>query len=112
MAWNVYYYETQSGQKVVKKLIDSLQVNTQAKLAVRLDLLTEYGNQLGMPHSKAMGGGLYELRVRGQQEIRIFYVFAPDQQIHLLHAFMKKSQTTHGKDLSVARVRQIEITAR
>lgn len=76
MDWEIIYYKTPSGQEVIKDFIDGLQENTQAKLGRQLDLLEEYGNQLGMPHAKAMGGGLIELRVRGKQEVRVFYAFA------------------------------------
>ncbi len=60
MIWEIIYYETASGQEVIKDFIDSLQESTQAKLARQLDLQEEHGNQLGMPHAKAMGGGLIE----------------------------------------------------
>ncbi len=40
------------------------------------DLLSEFGPQLGMPHSRAMGDGLFELRPKGKQGIgRVFYCF-------------------------------------
>lgn len=112
MAWEIEYYKTRSGQEVVKDFIDNLQENAQAKLARQLDLLEEYGNQLGMPHAKALGGGLMELRVRGKrgsQEVRVFYVFVVRKRIYLLHGFVKKSQATLKKELDLARSRQSEI---
>jgi len=112
MAWEIIYYETSSGREVVKDFIDSLQESTQAKLGRQLDLLEEHGNQLGMPHAKAMGGGLIELRVRGKQEVRAFYAFAVDKRIYLLHGFVKKAQTTPKKELDIARQRQAEIGKR
>lgn len=62
-----------------------------------------------MPHTRQMGDGLYELRVRGKQEVRIFYIFAKGSTIYLLHAFQKKTQTTPKKELETARQRQGEI---
>ncbi len=112
MAWEIIYYDTPSGQEVVKDFIDGLQENTQAKLGRQLDLLGEHGNQLGMPHAKLMGGGLIELRVRGKQEVRIFYAFAIGKRIYLLHGFIKKTQTTPKKELDIARKRQTEIKER
>jgi hypothetical protein len=50
--WKIIYYETASGQEVVKDFIDGLQLSTQAKFARQLDLLERYGYQLGMPHPK------------------------------------------------------------
>jgi DNA-binding XRE family transcriptional regulator len=74
-----------------------------------LDLLEEHGNQLGMPHAKAMGGGLIELKVRGKQEVRVFYAFTVGKRIYLLHGFIKKTQTTPKKHLDIARQRQAEL---
>ena len=112
MAWEIEYYKTQSGQEVIKDFIDDLQEITQAKLGRQLDLLEENGNQLGMPHAKALGGGLIELRVRGKQEVRVFYAFEIGKRIYLLHGFIKKTQTTPKKDLDIARQRQAEIKER
>lgn len=112
MSWDIEYYKTPSGQDVIKDFIGKLQENTQAKLGRQLDLLEQYGNELGMPHAKALGGGLMELRVRGRQEVRVFYVFVVGKRIYLLHAFVKKSQATPSKELSLARSRQAEIATR
>lgn len=112
MVWEIIYYKTESGQEVIKDFIDSLQENTQAKLARKLDLLEEHGNQLGMPHAKSMGGGLIELRVRGKQEVRIFYAFMVGKRIYLLHGFVKKTQTTPKKELAIALQRQSETKVR
>src|SRR5258708_31150724 len=34
-------------------------------------LLERYGFQLGMPHSKMLKSGVYELRIRGKEEVHI-----------------------------------------
>jgi len=99
-------YETPSGQPVLQNFINSIQKETRSKIYRQIDLLEEYGPQLGMPHSKPMSGGLYELRVRGKQEVRVFYVFAVENNVYLLHGFQKKSQATHKKELELARQRQ------
>lgn len=73
------------------KFIESLEKITLAKIMREIDLLEKFGHQLGMPHSKKIGPNLFELRVRGIQEIRIFYAFSGERAI-LLHGFIKKSQ--------------------
>ena len=109
MPFKILMYETASGQPVVQNFIDSIQKETRSKVYRQIDLLEGYGPQLGMPHSKPMGGGLYELRVRGKQEMRVFYVFAVGSTIYLLHGFQKKSQSTPKRELDLARQRQGEI---
>ncbi len=73
-----------------------------AKVIRTIELLEEFGNDLGMPHSRHMSDGLLELRIRGTREIRIFYCFHKKQAV-LLHAFIKKTQKTIDKELARAR---------
>lgn len=101
MAWNILLFETNRGEKPVEKFIRSLLPQTLAKTIHTINLLEKYGSFLGMPHSKKITKELYELRIRGRQEIRILYTFRKNY-IYLLHAFQKKSQKTPLKELKVA----------
>lgn len=75
-----------------------------------LDLLEDHGPLLGAPHSKPMGGGLFELRPKGPSGIgRAFYCFCNDRVITVLHAFVKKTQKTPKRELSIARQRLKEV---
>jgi phage-related protein len=85
----------------VERFISSLDKQTIAKVLRTLDLLEEFGHQLGMPHSKNVAKGLFELRTRGRQEVRIFYAFHKGQA-YLLQGFIKKSQKTPKKELETA----------
>lgn len=109
MKWKIILYETPSGQPVVEKFLDSLQKEPLSKLLRELDLLEEYGIQLGMPHVRSMSGGLYELRVRGKVDVRCFYVYADGRRIFILHGFVKKQQRTPRGELDIARARKKEI---
>lgn len=109
MAWKILMYETPSGQAVVEQFILSMQKSTKGKFVRQLELLEDFGPHLSMPHARPMGDGLYELRVRGKQEVRVFYVFAKEETIYLLHGFQKKSQQTPKKELDLARKRKSEI---
>ncbi len=60
----------------VKKEIESWPSGILADYARIVELLMEFGPNLRMPHSRAMGGGLMELRPRGKEGIRrVFYCF-------------------------------------
>lgn len=85
----------------VEKFIHSLEKSTIAKVLRTIDLLETFGSRLGMPHSKKVGANLFELRVRGRQEVRIFYTFQ-ETSIILLHGFVKKSKKTPPRELQVA----------
>jgi phage-related protein len=88
----------------VETFIADLEKPTIAKALRILDLLEKYPKDLGMPYSKKMTKNIYELRVRGKQELRIFYVFS-EKNIVLLHAFIKKKQKTPLKEISLAKKR-------
>ncbi len=73
-------------------------------------LLEEHGADLRMPHSRSMGGGLFELRAKGRKGIgRAFYCFQVGQRIVILHGFIKKTQTTPDDELALARKRLKEV---
>jgi len=111
MSWDIETYKNRNGKEVVQDFIFKMQPSTQGKMTRLLDMLENFGPELTMPHTRPMGGGLYELRVRGRQEVRIFYIFAKGSTIYLLHAFQKKSQETPKKELALARQRQTEINS-
>jgi phage-related protein len=86
----------------VETFLESLEAKEIAKVIHTIELLEEFGNHLGMPHSRHMSDGLLELRIRGTREIRIFYCFHNNKAV-LLHACIKKTQKTLDKELNRAR---------
>lgn len=86
----------------VEAFLESLDKKEIAKVIRTIELLEEFGNNLGLPHSRHMSDGLLELRIRGTREIRIFYCFHKNNAV-LLHACIKKAQKTLDKELTRAR---------
>ena len=78
---------------------------------LRLVFLMEgHGADLRLPHSRAMGDGLFELRCKGEEGIgRAFYCAMRGRQIVILHSFIKKTQETPDRELKTARKRLKEI---
>ena len=75
-----------------------------------VDLIENHGINLQMPHSRAMGGGLFELRPKGSEGIaRVFYCTQIEQTIVVLHSFVKKTNTTPTDDLNIAKKRLKEV---
>lgn len=60
----------------LEKFILSLEKITIAKVLRTIDLLEQFGFKLGPPHTKKIAHNLFELRIRGRQEVRIFYTFS------------------------------------
>lgn len=107
--WTILTYETSSGEKPVDLFIKKQQPQARSKIIHNVRLLQEYGNMLGMPHSKMLGRGLCELRIRGKEELRILYFFK-QKTIYLLHAFKKQKQQTPQKDIELAFLRVKDLT--
>lgn len=91
-------------QKVEDFIVD-LEKVILAKTLRTLNLLEKFGIKLGMPHSKKIDNNLFELRIRGKRELRIFYIFHKGKVIVLLHAFIKKTQRISQKQMNLARSR-------
>jgi len=69
-----------------------------------------YGPDLGMPHTRAMGNGLFELRLKAAEGIaRVFYCTLIGRRIVVLHQFIKKSEKTPRKELEIAKRRMKEV---
>jgi phage-related protein len=90
--------------------IESWPVGILADYARIAELLMRYGPDLRLPHSRAFGGGLFELRPRGRSGIgRVIYCFLAGQRVIVLHAFLKKSRQTPERELKIARQRMKEV---
>lgn len=75
-----------------------------------IELLMEFGPKLRMPHTRALGGGLFEVRPRGKEGVgRAFYCFVFEKRILILHAFIKKTRSTPEHELKIARKRMKEV---
>ena len=85
----------------LERFIESLEKPTIAKVLRTIDLLEKFGQKLGPPHTKKISTHLFELRISGKQEIRIFYSFHKSQ-ILLLHGFIKKSQKIPQREIKIA----------
>jgi phage-related protein len=69
MNWTISYYN----EKVRKQVFD-IPIGIVAAYVRLTDAMVLYGADLRMPHSRPMGGGLLELRPKGQEGIgRVFY---------------------------------------
>ena len=88
----------------LKRWIALLEHSTSVKVVRMIALLEEWGSELGLPYSKSLGRGLFELRIYGDQPVRIFYVFHRNQAI-LLHACIKKSHRFSKYEMETARKR-------
>ncbi|MEI7512044.1 MAG: type II toxin-antitoxin system RelE/ParE family toxin [Candidatus Uhrbacteria bacterium] len=81
--------------------INELEPAAHAKVVRMIELLKEKGHEIGLPYSKSLRRGLFELRIHGDQPIRIFYTFHRNQAV-LLHGCIKKSHRLEKHELERA----------
>jgi len=105
MIWQILLYESTRHERPVEEFIKTLEKSTAPKVAHVLDLLETHGSFLRMPYSKKLTRRIYELRIRGVEEIRILYSFGKKGEIYLLHGFKKKTQKTPRKEIIIAQDR-------
>ena len=106
MSWIIDYFSED-----VRLEINALPVGIRASYTRLTELLEEFGLELRMPHSRAMGGGLFELRPRGREgTARVFYCMMVGRKIIMLHSFIKKTNETPKRELEIARRRQREVS--
>lgn len=102
--FDIEFYELPNGDKPVKKFMIGLDKKMRVKALQSISILKEYGNTLREPYSKAMGDGLFELRIKFASDItRIFYFFVVNNKIVLTNGFVKKTMRTPKAELDLAR---------
>ena len=106
MSFQIQYFH----ERVLAE-VEAWPVDVLADFARLVELLVEHGPSLRLPHSRAFGDGLFELRPRGRSGIgRAFYCFVVGKRVVVRHAFIKKTQATPDRDLRLARKRLKELS--
>jgi phage-related protein len=104
-AWQLSYYNAK-----VAKAIDGWPAGVRADFRNIAVLMVAHGPNIGMPHTRAMGGGLFEVRAKGREGIgRALFCTVIERRIVILHGFIKKTEQTPAHDLEIARERLKEV---
>lgn len=70
MSYSIIYYSLE-----VQENIMNLPTTLQARYICLAERMLAHGPNLGLPHTYAFGGGLYELRLKGGEGIaRVFFL--------------------------------------
>ena len=105
MDFTIAYY-SEDVQEQILSLPDTLA----ARYIVLTRRMVALGPNLGEPHTKAFGEGLFELRLKGAEGIaRVFFCTLIGRRIVMLHSFVKKSNKTPRRELDIARGRSNEV---
>ena len=103
------FYRTAQGKEVVLDWLRSLDVEDHRTIGFDLKDV-EYGWPVGMPLCRSLGNGLWEMRsnlTHGKIARLIFFTY--QQNLVVLHGFIKKTQKTSKGDLDLAVKRKQEV---
>ena len=108
MRLQVYFFKASSGKQPVREWLKALP--PQDRKTIGDDLKTaQFGWPLGMPLIRELDTALWEVRSKLDNRIaRVIFTVDEDKMI-LLHGFIKKSQKTPPRDLSLAKQRLNEL---
>ena len=105
MDYTISYY-SDALQAQITELPDTLA----ARYVVLTRRMIALGPNLGEPHTKAFGDGLFELRLKGAEGIaRVFFCTLVGKRIVMLHSFIKKSDRTPLRERAITETRMKEI---
>ena len=101
---SVVFYKTDNGNEPVREWLLSMGKKEKKRIGQEIKLV-QYGWPLGMPVVKKLEKDIWEIRIKLLGKIvRILFTVLNDQ-IVLLHGFIKKTQKISKQDLDIARDR-------
>ena len=103
--WEIIFYNAR-----LKADLEKWPIGIYASFLRLVGVMHNHGTNLRMPHSRALGNGLFELRCKGREGIgRAFYCTLVGRKIVILHQFIKKTENTPDHELRIARQRLKEV---
>ncbi len=105
MPWTIAFHDAALAEA------NALSADIRARLNRMILLIAEYGLEALPPKAaKPMGGGLWELRIKGKDGIaRAFYVARSNQRLIIVRVFVKKTQKTPLHEIKLAQKRAGEV---
>ena len=111
--FEIIFYEKEDGTMPAQDFLDSLDDKMRAKMILTVDMLKTNGNRLREPYSKPLDDGIMELRaVVGTNISRVLYFFVVGQKVILTNGFIKKTQKTPKKEITLAQKYREDYIAR
>jgi len=105
MNWNIKYFN----ENIENQILD-LPDGLLARYFKLTDLMLTHGSNLGLPHTKSLSNGLFELRLKSKEGIgRVFYCTKVGKNIIMLHSYIKKSQKIPKNVMATALSRLKEV---
>ena len=105
MTWTITFYNER-----VEKDTEALPVGIRANFQKVVDLIEEFGPDIGRPHTAKLERGLYEIRAKGKEGIsRSLYCTVKGREVVILLTAVKKSDKLPKRHMDTARKRMKEV---
>jgi phage-related protein len=103
------FYRSADGGEPVRAWLKAFDKDDRRKIGTVIQKL-EFGWPIGMPHCRAMGHGIWEIRVtlNDSRALRLLF-FIKKAEMILLHGFIKKTSQTPTRDLDTGLKRMKEL---
>jgi phage-related protein len=102
---NVVFFKTESGNEPVREWLKELSKEDCKVIGTDI-LMVQYAWPVGKPLVDNLGDGLWEVRSRLSNRIARTLFAVVDEEIVLLHGFIKKQQRTPQDELDLAKKRK------
>lgn len=103
---NVKFFKTETGNEPVREWLLERVTEEEKKIIGRDIKIVQFSWPIGMPLVESFGNGLWQVRSTLRNRIgRVFFTFH-NNEIILLHGFIKKVQQTPKADLELAKKRK------
>src|SRR5277367_935996 len=107
MEFEIEFYETEAARSPVREFLEELKQSDPGDHAAVLHGLAKLRNRQyhREPLSKALGGGLFELRHVGKLNTRVLWFFMKGRRIIAVHGIRNKGRAIPAHDLGTAQDR-------
>lgn len=106
IALSVKFFKMDSGSEPVREWLHEDLTNEERKIIGKDIKVIQFSWPIGPPLVESLGDGLWEIRSRLENRIaRVLFTFH-NNEIVLLHGFIKKTRKTPLQDLNLARQRK------
>lgn len=103
--WRVTFYS----EKVEREAL-ALPAGILANFLRIVELIGEFGPDLGRPHTAPLGQGLFEIRAKGREGIaRSMFCTVKGKEVVILMTVVKKSNVIPKRQMATARRRMKEV---